>query len=60
MTDTKPTVTRESLRSDLEDATRRMKEAKGDKKRDAKLHRENIGSIQTEIDEIMGQLDEMK
>ena len=48
---------RDKLLESLEDATRRMKDAKAAKKRDAAVHRGNIKDIQEEIDEIMVQLD---
>ena len=60
MTEKESVYSREKLLGSLEDSTRRLKEARAAKKRDAAVHRENIGSIQDEIDEIMGQLDEMK
>jgi hypothetical protein len=45
------------LRIQLQDATKRQQEAEAAKKRDATLHRENIGAIKGEITEIMAQLE---
>jgi hypothetical protein len=45
------------LRIRLQDATKRLQEAEAIKKRDATVHRENIGAIKGEITEIMAQLE---
>ena len=57
--ETKPLTAEDvaKLRIQLQDATRRLSEAEAAKKRDATLHRENIGAIKGEISEIMAQLE---
>lgn len=44
----------------LEDAARRLKEARAAKKRDAKIHAENMADIEQEIEDILVALDEQK
>lgn len=46
------------LRAQLQDATKRLQEAEAAKKRDATVHRENIGAVKGEINEIMAQLED--
>ena len=52
--------TSEERREMLEDASRRLKEAKAAKKRDAKIHSENMADIEQEIEDILVALDEQK
>lgn len=57
---TKPDLNEEDvakLRAQLQDATKRLQAAEAAKKRDATVHRENIGAIKGEINEIMAQLE---
>ena len=50
----------EERRQMLEDASRRLKEAKAAKKRDATIHKENIEAVEQEIEDILVALDESK
>ena len=47
---------RAKLLESLKDATKRKTDAQAAKKRDTRLHNENISSIDQEIEEIMEQL----
>jgi len=53
----KSTKTRDVLLAELEKATKQLQEEKAAKKRDAKIHAENIKDCEAVIDDILSQLE---